>query len=850
MNKLIKYFSLSAAAIALVGCSNDDEPILNPGEVDVETDGTVVSDHLAFTSAVEGFFDVRPDAARSALAVSDHKYWQDKESEMLLSTSYMNPTTIVTQKPAESRGWPINIKVENCPKFDDLYGKDGVRVSASYTKGGADYNWIDNQPFKRNSDGVWRSDEPWFWPRGADKVTLYAYTPQISGYGGSLWIDGYGDNPSICYDTPNFAAEQQDIMVARKEISFNTNGNNGPLVTNDGNTKAVKPLSFQHIMAGLRVRVAIRPGLDQRVNRIDVLQVPVGKGKYHMRDQYWETRSDNAPVDVYTSKISDTSGKYKNYNDFEMQPHTYNDFMTWEQTFMLIPQTLNSSTILRLFFVNGTTYDISLNGVQLEQGKILYLDIQEPSLFVEQMKSFRETRGGTQWPIPNGGRVIYMRLFEGADGNNYYKNLERYQFNWTLPGDDNSDNQAWEVNNSNYFGHRLAFNVLSRTNDNGNIFFHATDMRQNFFIFNKEIEFDYREFKDNNTYRESYFRDKGWGAAPERWESEKIGDNCAPWYCLGGDMDIVVTPEKVNGRYPITGGKGKIRFKPSGNINYPRRICVAGSVNRYPYLIVEPFENGGDRNTNYFKGWDGEAFDNTNDKTLDKTYKNLRSYREHYLKLIDNNNGIYEGDIIVNQWTPAMTDKGDYCILPGWRGGGSGTGSVGGFGSVMFYTSTLHGSYGHGNHPADEYESRLGVITDIDYDPSGDSDEGTVNNFGHTYTGAYMKLKTGKYFIRINLTDRTFYYRRTSDYVDRNNMNNSKDWRAFKFPHTNLRNYWYDVFRNGGTYWYAYLSADGWGPNGTQRVWFKAGSYVYDTKYLNSGKNPATTDYPGWEPYN
>ena len=553
MNKLIKYFSLSAAAIALVGCSNDDEPILNPGEVDVETDGTVVSDHLAFTSAVEGFFDVHPEAARSALAVGEHKYWQDEKSEMLLSTSYMNPTTIVTQKPAESRGWPINNKDNGWQKFDEFYGKDGVRVSASYTKGGADHNWIDNQPFKRH-DRVWRSDQPWFWPRGADKVTLYAYTPQISGYGGSLWIDGYGDNPSICYDTPNYAAEQQDIMVARQEIWFNTNGNNGPLVTNDGNTKEVKPLTFRHIMAGLRVRVAIRPGLDQRVNRIDVLQVPVGKGKYHMRDQYWETRSDNAPVDVYTSKINDTEGKYKNYNDFEMQPHTYNDFMTWEQTFMLIPQTLNSSTILRLFFVNGTTYDISLNGVQLEQGKILYLDIQEPSIFVEQMKSFRETRGGTQWPIPNGGRMIHMRLYEGADGNNYYKNPEPYKFNWTLPGDDATDNKAWEENNSNYFGHRLAFNVLSRTNDNGNIFFHATDMRQNFFIFNKEIEFDYKEFKDNNTYRESYFRDKHWNAAPERWESDKIRDNCAPWYCLGGDMNIVVTPAKVNGRYPITGG--------------------------------------------------------------------------------------------------------------------------------------------------------------------------------------------------------------------------------------------------------------------------------------------------------
>lgn len=861
--------------MAVAGCSGD-EPVLTDDNIEISENGTLVTDHLAFTTKITGFNNT-PEAARSEIIKSEKKEWVDEASEMFVSTSYVEQKDEATLKKEEllnsnvSRGFAFNSN--DWEYFKAVYGPGGVRVSASYEKDGGDNNWIHNQPFKRKDDKVWRSDQPWFWPRGASKYTIYAWTPVRDVYaanGTAITVEGDGANPILSYSTPAFSGDQQDIMVAKREIWPQTNGQNGPLKGDwDKDANQVQPLQFTHIMAGLRFRVAIRPGRPN-INRIDVYNIPVRSGKYSLKNGSWDTSSNSGSFGSWTSEEynGDKAGRRNNFDSWNLQYHTYNDFMEWEQTYMLIPQTFASNTYVRIYWCEGSgssrAYtDVNLNGLTLKAGTILYVDIQEPSIFEERMKSFRELgRADTQWDAPEGG-YVYFRLYEGADGNNYYQTTRRVAFNWRNPANDDEDNQQWWANDGKgdyeHYGNRMNLNVLTRVyGTHSNYFFAPADMRVNYYIFNKEVTYEYKGRKDNNNYRESYFRDKKWRADPENWSADQINSYCAPWNFIGGELDIKIVPYKENGSYPKGPGAGRITFTPHSTsahpINFPRRIVVCGSVNRFPYLIVEPFEDSGANNTTYKNyAWRG----------TDDAWKNIRSYRDHCLKLVDNERGIYEGsDICVNQRTPSMGSttedgrlNGRYYIPKGWYddytdgdyeflctdGYWTNNKRRKGYGVVMFYTSSLHGSYGHQEHPADEYESRIGVTTDkYYYDDSGKITEGTVYNFGHTYNGSYIKLKTGYYDMRINLTEGTLYFKRTGDIMNTGydkvaGINDAK-WKNFRHPHSHVRNIWYDVYRWNYSDWYKYCSsADVFTDNSGKKVTVPAGSYYY-TRWKDGSK--------------
>ena len=220
--------------MAVSGCSGD-EPVLTDDNIEISENGTLVTDHLAFTTKITGFNNT-PEAARSEIIKSEKKEWVDEASEMFVSTSYVEQKDEATLKKEEllnsnvSRGFAFNSN--DWEYFKAVYGPGGVRVSASYEKDGGDNNWIHNQPFKRKDDVVWRSDQPWFWPRGASKYTIYAWTPVRDVYaanGTAITVEGDGANPILSYSTPAFSGDQQDIMVAKREIWPHTNGQNGPL---------------------------------------------------------------------------------------------------------------------------------------------------------------------------------------------------------------------------------------------------------------------------------------------------------------------------------------------------------------------------------------------------------------------------------------------------------------------------------------------------------------------------------------------------------------------------------------------------------------------------------------------
>lgn len=880
MKRSYKYIMMLAVAAAFTACS-DDEPYVNPDGSETLEDGTLLTDHAAFNIGLEGMYNTNPQAARSAIMSTEHKYWDDKESGFMLSATYVEPD----KTPLASRAEHLDSGYTW--KFDEWYKDVGVMVSAYYDKDG-EQEWLRDIPFRRNGDGAWRPDQRRYWPRGASKFTLYAWTPLRQEYydrdtrdfggdadqskrvGFGSWYDG--TTPYLWYRTAIYSADQQDIMVAKRELWPSGNGNGSALQV-DGDPVAAKQMTFTHALGGLRFRIARRPGRPN-INRFDLCQIPYRTGDYNMRTGEWVNKRDRFNSWTAWTDDKSTPGR-KNWTDFWVQQHTYNDVMPEDRTFMLIPQKFDSDTYLRIFWADGTSTDVNLNGVEIQAGRMLYIDIQEPSIFVEGMKSFRENSDDSwTYPTPNGG-FDYLRLWESPSGNYYQSNRPVSFGNWRLPYSVDEDNQVWNDNNGEYFGHRLAFNVLSRCykdgkiDGDGNIFYHGRNMLQDFFIMKKEVTYDYKEYHNGNTTRESRFRDynnRPWpddiakSAAPELWHEKGgfLASNCAPWYFMGGELYLKIVPKRENWGYPDWGGSGQITFTPVSTpdhpINFPPRICVAGSVNRYPYLIVEPFENGGDRSGWQFTGRDNRGFDKDD---LDRCYKNLRSYREHCLWRISDD-GVYEGYICVNQRTPSMGTRVDgygrtdglYCIPNGWydsdylclNGYWTYNKKSRGYGVVMFYTSTLHGSYGHNEHPADEYESRLGVALPLDdngniqvnggggiyYDNSGGSEEGWIGNIAHTYSGSYFKLKCGWYYVKIDLVNKSLYYKRTGDIMDSGydkvagcTWENDWQWKAFKFPHHQLRYIWYDVYKWNFSGWYTRLTYNfGWGIN--------AGFYYYD----------------------
>ena len=875
MNKLTKYITLSAAAMALVGCAND-EPYITDDNIQVGEDGTLVTDHVAFKTQLSSF-DTSADGARSsAIYAREHKQmkeWEDKETGFFMSSSYMEPTD---QQGKNSRGFAFNNNSYDVGQFDSRYGSQGIRVSASFKKDGQETNWINDQRFYRHNDGVWRSSQPWYWPRGAEYYTLYAFTPIAQMYeqnGASIGYGGDGRSPYLDYTTPNYSGDQQDIMVAKRQIWPHTNGQNGPLKGDwDKLPTEVQPFQFKHIMAGLRIRVAIRPGRPN-INRFDINGVPVRRGKYYMSTGWWDTNfpNENKNFNTYTSSPSETNEgtRRQNFDNKELEYHIYNDVMSWEQTFMLIPQTFNSGTELVIFWKGGGETKLKLDGLELKAGQLLYLDIQEPSIFEEGMKSFRELPGDrTEWPQPEGG-YVFFRLYEDKVNGNYYETPRPVCFNWRNPANDQEDKDQYfrkytregggdGLGDYEHFGNRLNLNVLTQVHGGGHYFFSPKDMRVNFFIFNKKVTYDYTG-RMSNTYRESYIRDSKWNALPDNWSDDQIKTYGAPWNFIGGELNIKLVPDKgSDGHYPKNPGSGKITFTPTSTsahpINFPRRICVCGSVNRFPFLIVEPF---GDFTDDY------EHFEW---RKSDDARRNLRSYRDHCLRITDNENGIYEGDIIVNQYTPSwgtVGNNGLYIVRDGWyydnywdlldhwiddrddeynNYEGLVTNlyrdrnkTKKGFGVVMFYLSTLHGSYGHGEHPCDEYESRLGVVNNWSYEDAAkrySQDQGTIYNFGHTYTGSFIKLKCGKYHIKINLTAKTLEYKRTGDIFDQNNIPDT--WKAYRAPHKHVRYFWYDVYKWNYTDWYTFYRNTYW----IDGVKMEAGSYYYSG--YNNNKNAET----------
>ena len=188
-----------------------------------------------------------------------------------------------------------------------------------------------------------RKAEAWtlkdrFYPAGSLKMKCFAYAP----YGATGLVLSPQQSPQapyMVYTVPNATKDQKDLVAA---VSDEVSG-----IVQEGVS-----LQFNHVLAG--VRVAIEKGtVHGKITNIAFTNV-CGKGKYTLTTGEWteldEKKRFSLPLD-----ITPTSGQ--------------EEIMSKEQTFMLIPQKLDSDAKIEIT-VNNTTLSASLAGGTWSMGKM------------------------------------------------------------------------------------------------------------------------------------------------------------------------------------------------------------------------------------------------------------------------------------------------------------------------------------------------------------------------------------------------------------------------------------------------------------------------------------------------
>lgn len=788
--KLTYHNLIIAAALVLGACQTDD--IVNPGDGNgndgADTgNGLLTADgSVAFVISPDGMYDFKPMAARTAIVThqDNRREWFDEKAEFFMSATTIPAADYENLPATDNHGAIIpnsrGVRVNSADTFRDIYKDLGFTVVGYHYDGTWDETtrssastWIPRSTYKHTDNNVWSSDYKSYWSHKRNhRIYAVTNTPYYDGqsvpgsYNQTVSMTTDNNNVEVYVQTPNFGGYQNDVMVAVKDVQQANLPGNSDAATG----AAAQNLEFRHILAGLRIRLATRPGVgtgsdDRRqLNRLDINGLPVRDGIYNVDKDEWRVADSNTAFSLYTSHEGnwdatdanslENTDKTQNFNRHNFAAHAFDDFLREQQTFMLIPQNLKGVTINFFYTIDGTTQlvaaeTITLPDIQLKAGTVTYIDIQEPSVFVEGFNSPRENGQSdpeklseSSWPLPDSDRWVF-RLYEGADGKNYYETTSPvYWDEYKIPSTEESENDRWKQNYAKYYGHRRQFNILTRrhkTGNDNNIFFSAADLRYDYFIAGSEVTYRFHPRGDNQ--QREYIM-KCWGSNPPAWTSSQIRATGSGWQCLGGKLHIRVTPDRDgNGNYGWWNG-GEIRFRPESTANhpirYPYRLPLCGTVDDQSQLNIEPINDS-------WNGYEGNRQD----------HANLRSFRQHWMYQKDPTGrpGFYEATVYICPWNPFNSTNTARYVPSGWSG----------YGTIILYMSTMHGSYGHSLYPWDEFESRMGVSGQAGIDWTADQKSGTLTNFSRVFTSSYIKLKEGTYYITYDMNKREFTWNRTGD---------------------------------------------------------------------------------------
>lgn len=232
-------------------------------------------------------------------------------------------------------------------------------------------NFFYNEEIINPGTDHWETSGAYFKPVKDTKRRFYAYYPYNSGdeMGFSNFeispVDQEG-YPEINYNVPFNVDDQQDFMVGRMENS------DGSEKTDDvfGETLDVVRLKMYHMLTAIRFETGsvMQTGT---ITKIAIKGVNY-KGRYTYPNISW-AYVDQQTIGDFTLDLN----KSVNKNDAAGTAITSD-----EQTFLMMPQTLNTNAYLEVTFNDGQDHVLkaSLNGKIWERAKIVTYRISMSSL--------------------------------------------------------------------------------------------------------------------------------------------------------------------------------------------------------------------------------------------------------------------------------------------------------------------------------------------------------------------------------------------------------------------------------------------------------------------------------------
>ena len=186
-----------------------------------------------------------------------------------------------------------------------------------------------------SSSNNWKSQKQ--WQKASDKMAFYAHNAGSSSASFSLDASG---NPTLSYTVADAVANQQDLLVAKKED-----------VTGDGTNKNID-LTFSHALTAVQFGIGSTMAAGT-ITKIE-LQGIMSKGTYNYSDGTWSSQSGDK---TYTlDKLSIDISNNKGTAGTNIITGNNNDLM------LLMPQTLGTDAKLVVTIESdGSSHDLTMN---------------------------------------------------------------------------------------------------------------------------------------------------------------------------------------------------------------------------------------------------------------------------------------------------------------------------------------------------------------------------------------------------------------------------------------------------------------------------------------------------------
>lgn len=229
----------------------------------------------------------------------------------------------------------------------DTYGS--FRVQAHATDNGTPLNTFYMDDTAKLSEGVWQTDQKYYWPEGNRTLQFYAWAP-ANLEPSTLQTPSTPQSTTLGYTVPAEASGQKDLVVATTDAMQNNPEQCVPV-----------QLQFNHICTAVRFVVGsqMQPGSIRSV----ALKGVNGNGAYDMATKQWTLAADGQPADFLQTLDKTTTGTETEGTEITSA----------EGTFMMLPQTLPEGATVEVVFTNSSgqnrTLSASIAGMEWPMGK-------------------------------------------------------------------------------------------------------------------------------------------------------------------------------------------------------------------------------------------------------------------------------------------------------------------------------------------------------------------------------------------------------------------------------------------------------------------------------------------------